>query len=160
MIFCYERQTRGFCTKQLVQIEDSRGFNFYKIFLLIEINNHRKAKTFHRKLSSKIKVTLYNYWSLSSNLKNKNANKIKQIWNSILCSVYDCSVQIKLIMFVSNQRSWLSSCRLSSGTVYNVEALDVWNTANSGSSERYLWPRYQTELTCYNKLREALSDYV
>ena len=38
--------------------------------------------------------------------------------------------------------------------------LDVWNTANSGSSERYLWPRYQTDLTCYNKLREALSDYI
>ena len=34
--------------------------------------------------------------------------------------------------------------------------LDVWYTANSGSSERYLWPRYQTYLTCYNKLREAL----
>ena len=38
--------------------------------------------------------------------------------------------------------------------------LDVWNTANSGSSEQYLWPRYQTDLTCYNKLREALSDYI
>ena len=38
--------------------------------------------------------------------------------------------------------------------------LDVWNTANSGSSEWYLWPRYQTDLTFYNKLREALSDYI
>ena len=46
----------------------------------MEINRQRKAKTFHRTLSSKIKVTLYNYWSLSSNKKKKkNVNKIKQI---------------------------------------------------------------------------------
>ena len=38
--------------------------DFQKILLLMEINSQTKAKTYH---SSKIKVTLYNYWSLSSN---------------------------------------------------------------------------------------------
>ena len=130
MIFCYKRQTRGFCTKQLVQIEDLRGFYFFfKLLLMILIvrgkQNHsieqRKAKPFRRTLSSNIKVTLHNYWSLSSN-KKKNVNKIKQIWNSMPCPIYDCSVHLKKKMFVSKQRSWLSLCRLSSGTVYNVEA--------------------------------------
>ena len=49
----------------------------------MESNSQRKAKTFHRTLSSKIKMTLYNYWSLSSNNNNnkkqKKVNKIKQI---------------------------------------------------------------------------------
>ena len=45
-----------------------------KILLLMVINSQRKAKTFHRTLSSKIKVALYNYWSLSSN-KNKKSKQ-------------------------------------------------------------------------------------
>ena len=123
MIFCYKRQTRGFCTKELVQIEDLRDLTFINLLLLMEINSQRKTKTYHRTLSSKIKVTLYNLWSVFRWLLFIYfLNRIKRIWNSMPCPVYDCSVQRKLIMFVSKQRSWLSLCRLSSGTVYNVEA--------------------------------------
>ncbi|MCB4762248.1 MAG: hypothetical protein LGB06_08360, partial [Sulfurovum sp.] len=42
-------------------------FTFRKILLLMEINSQRKSKKIYRTLSSKIKVTLYNYWSFSSN---------------------------------------------------------------------------------------------
>ena len=121
----------------------------------MEIKSQRKAKTFHRTLSSKIKVTLYNYWSLSSNLKffKTKLNRFETV----------CPVRF---MTVVSKQNWLCSFQSTEADYLYINfrlepcimsrPLDVWNTANSGSSERYLWPRYQTGLACYNKLRHSV----
>ena len=57
MIVCYKRQTRGFCTKQFVQIEDLRGFYFQKMLLLMEISSQSKKKKKKKKIK-KIHRTL------------------------------------------------------------------------------------------------------
>ena len=107
----------------------------------MEINSQRKAKTFHRTLSSKIKVTICNYWSLSSNKKEKK-KKTEATLNRFetVCPVRFMTVvskQNKLCSFQSKEADYLYvDCRLEPSIM--SRPLDVRNTAKGGSSKRYL----------------------